>query len=103
MRIAPTKFYGCNPNQVGNFCIVGHNNHNNNQFSKLDELENGDAVEILNTNGKSCYYEVYDKYIVEPTDLSCTSQETNGKKEVTLITCTNDSKKRLIVKCREII
>ena len=26
---------------------------------------------------------------------------TNGKKEVTLITCTNDSKLRVIVKCTE--
>ena len=35
-------------------------------------------------------------------DDSCTNQNTNGKKEVTLITCTNDSKKRVIVKAREI-
>ena len=43
----------------------------------------------------------YDTYIVDETDMSCTSQETNGKIELTLITCdNNDNKKRLVVKCR---
>ena len=47
-------------------------------------------------------YEVYDKFVVAPDDLECTSQLTNGLKEVTLITCTNDSSQRVIVKAREI-
>ena len=45
-------------------------------------------------------YKVYDKYIVDETDMRCTEQETNGKIELTLITCDNDNTKRLIVKCR---
>lgn len=45
-------------------------------------------------------YKAYDMYIVDETDMSCTSQETNGKIELTLITCANDNSKRLIVKCR---
>ena len=45
---------------------------------------------------------IYDKYVVGPTDLDCTSQLTNGMKEITLITCTNDSTKRVIVKAREV-
>ena len=45
-------------------------------------------------------YKVYDKYIVNATDMRCTSQETNGKIELTLITCDNDNTKRLVVKCR---
>ena len=45
-------------------------------------------------------YKVYDKYIVDETDMRCTSQETNGKIELTLITCDNDNTKRLVVKCR---
>ena len=46
-------------------------------------------------------YEIYDIYKVVPEDVSCLSQETNGKKEVTLITCTSDSKMRIIVKSVE--
>ena len=103
LKIAPTKFYGCNPNEVGNLCIVGHNNRNKQQFSQLQHLENGDIVTVAGTDGNYTSYQVFEKAVIEPTDLSCTSQETEGKKMVTLITCTNDSKKRLIVKCKEIL
>ena len=48
-------------------------------------------------------YEVYDKYVVEPDDVRCTSQRTNGMKEITIITCTDDSKHRVIVKAREVV
>ncbi len=44
----------------------------------------------------------YTKYNVVPSDTTCTDQRTNGKKEITLITCTNDSKERVIVKARAI-
>ena len=47
-------------------------------------------------------YEVYDKFIVNPDELECTSQKTNGRREITLITCTNDNKQRYIIKAREI-
>ena len=47
-------------------------------------------------------YEVYDKYTVIPEDVSCTSQNTDGRTEITLITCTDDSSQRVIVKARAI-
>ena len=100
MKISPTKFWGADPNEVGNFCIVGHNYRNNRFFSKVPSLENGDIIEITDTSGNTLRYSVYNKYEVIPEDLSCTSQLTNGRKEITLITCTNDSKKRVIVKAR---
>ena len=46
---------------------------------------------------------VYDKFIVNYKDTACTSQRTGGKREITLITCTNASdENRVIVKAREI-
>ena len=102
LKIAPTRLAGGEPNDIGNFCIIGHNMRNNKQFSNLKKLKKNDLVEILNTDGTKLKYEVYDTYIVKENDLSCTSQETNGKREVTLITCTNNKKKRLVVKCREV-
>ena len=51
--------------------------------------------------GRTIQYEVYDRYIVEPEDTRCTTQLTNGRKEVTLITCTNYGTQRLVVKCKE--
>ena len=102
LKISPCKFWGADPNQIGNLCIVGHNYRSSKFFSKVPTLDNGDIVEITDLSGKTIQYSVYDKYIVEPTDLDCTSQITNGQKEVTLITCTNDNKQRYIIKVREI-
>lgn len=102
LKISPTKFWGPEPNEVGNFCIVGHNYRNTKFFSKVPTLGNGDIIEITDMEGKTIQYKIYDKYQVDPTDLSCTSQLTNGNKEITLITCTDDSKQRVIVKAREV-
>lgn len=102
LKISPTKFWGANPNEVGNFCIVAHNYRNSRFFSKVPTLVNGDVVEITDLSGKTLRYSVYSKYEVVPEDLSCTSQITNGEKEITLITCTNDSKMRVIVKARAV-
>ena len=94
------------PNEVGNYCIVGHNYRNGKMFGRLNELEHGDIVELQDMSGKTIKYEVYKKYVVEPTDTSCTSQLTeDGRelqfRELTLITCTNYGTQRLVVKCRE--
>ena len=102
LKISPTKFWGPNPNEVGNFCIVGHNYRDTRFFSQVPTLENGDYIEITDESGKTVKYSVYDKYEVAPDDVSCTSQLTNGKREITLITCTNDSKLRVIVKARSV-
>lgn len=102
LKISPCKFWGPDPNEVGNFCIVGHNYRNKKFFSKVPTLEMGDIVKLTDLSGRTITYKIYDKYTVEPTDVKCTSQLTNGKKEVTLITCTNDSKQRVVVKATQI-
>ncbi len=102
LKISPTKFWGPNPNEVGNFCVVGHNYRNSKFFSKVPTLQNGDIIEITDSSNRTINYEVYNKYEVVPEDTSCLDQVTNGKKEITLITCTNDSKMRVIVKAREV-
>lgn len=80
--------------------IVGHNYKNGQFFGNLKKLTIGDNIFLLSSKGNAQMYKVYDIYIVDETDLSCISQETNGKIELTLITCDNDNKKRLVVKCR---
>lgn len=102
LKVSVCKFWGGNPNEVGNLCIAGHNYRNNRFFSKVPNLKTGDIIEITDLNNKKLKYSIYDKYTVDPRDVSCTSQLTNGKKIVTLITCTNDSKQRVVVKAKEI-
>lgn len=102
LKISINKYWGPDPNEVGNYCVVGHNYKSKKMFGRLSEAVNGDIIELEDMNGNVVKYSVYDKYTVEPTDTRCTSQLTNGRKEVTLITCTNYGKQRLIVKAREI-
>ena len=102
LKVSVCKFWGSNPNEVGNLCIAGHNYRNKRFFSKVPTLSVGDIIEITDLNKKTLKYSVYDKYTVDPEDTSCTSQITNGKKIVTLITCTNDSKQRVIVQAKEV-
>ena len=103
LKMSPVKFHGPEINTVGNYCIVGHNYRNTRFFSKVPTLVNGDIIQITNfTDNSTVEYEVYDKYVVDPTDVSCTSQNTDGRTEITLITCTDDSSQRVIVKARAI-
>ena len=101
LKVSVCKFWGPNPNEVGNLCIAGHNYRNSRFFSKAINMVVGDTIEITDLSGRTIVYAVYDKYTVDPTDVSCTSQLTNGKKIVTLITCTNDSKQRVVIKAQE--
>lgn len=102
LKISIVKFWGGDPNEVGNYVVVGHNYKNKKMFGKLSSINIGDQVELTDLTGRTLKYEVYDKYKVDPNDTRCTSQRTNGKKEITLITCTNYGTQRLVVKAREI-
>ena len=102
LKVSVCKFWGANPNEVGNLCIAGHNYKNNKFFSNAPKLVVGDIIEIKDLDEKTLKYRVVDKYTVDPNDVSCTSQLTNGKKVVTLITCTNDAKQRIVIRAEEV-
>lgn len=102
LRVSVTKFWGVDANQIGNFCVAGHNFKNKNMFSNLKKLNIGDRLFISDNEIGKIEYEIYDKFIVFPHETDCLNPETNGKREVTLITCTIDSKQRIIIKAREV-
>lgn len=101
LGVSVTKFYGGNPNEIGNFCIAGHNYITKNMFHDLKNLSNGDEIILTDLNGNKVRYVVYLVETVNPNETNCLSQKTNGKVEVTLITCTTDSSKRIIVKAEK--
>ena len=102
MKVSACKFHGANPNEVGNLCIIAHNYRRKGVFfSDVPDLVVGDIVEIQDLSQRTIQYVIYDIHTVMPDNVSDTTQKTNGRKEVTLITCTDDSKQRVIVKCRE--
>ena len=102
LKISINKFWGGSANSVGYYCIVGHNYKSGKMFGKLSQMKSGDTIKLTDLSGKTLEYKVYDRYVVDPENVACTSQITNGLKEVTLITCTNGGKQRLIIKCREV-
>lgn len=102
MKVSACKFHGANPNEVGNLCIIAHNYRKKGVFfSDLDTLSVGDIVEIQDLSQRTIEYEVYDIHTVIPKNIDDTTQKTNGRREVTLITCTDDGKQRLILRCKE--
>lgn len=102
LKIAPCYYHGAQPNQPGNFCVAGHNYRNDKFFSHVPELREGDIIEITDLTDQTVQYSVYANYVVSEDDNSCTSQMTDGNTELTLITCTNNGKKRVIVKARKL-
>jgi len=88
-------------NQVGNTVIAGHNNRNGTMFSNVKKLKNGDLVYITNTNGTKVKYEIYNIYQTTGEDATYMTRDTNGKREISLTTCTDDSKNRTIVWAKE--
>ena len=102
LGVSVTKFYGGDPNEIGNFCIAGHNYITKNMFHDLKKLSIGDTFTLVDTNNHEGIYKIYLVEIVEPNETQCLSQKTDGRIEVTLITCTTDSSKRIIVKAVKI-
>lgn len=100
LKISICKLYGPNPNQPGNLCLCGHNFNNSRFFGRLSNLSKGDIINIIDNNNIKYLYYIYAIYEVPDWDTSCLSQDTLGFKEITLITCNNLSKRRLIVKAR---
>ncbi len=100
LNISVTKFWGANPNKTGNLCIAGHNFINKNMFRNLKKLKIGDTIFLIDNDVGRVEYEIYDIFQVFPDDVECLNQDTSHK-EITLITCTTDSKKRIIVKAKE--
>lgn len=102
LNISVTKLCGPDINEIGNFCITGHNYKNNKMFGKIKKLEKGDIIIVTDVYGDSITYQVYDKFETNPKDVGALSQETKGDREVTLITCTIGAINRMIIKAVEV-
>lgn len=102
LSVCVTKFWGVEPNTIGNFCIAGHNTQSKNMFYNLRKLKIGDTIFLTDRKVGKVEYEVFKIYRVSPSNTSCLDPLTKYEKEITLITCTNDAQKRLIIKAREI-
>lgn len=85
--------YTANPNQYGNVFITGHSSYYpwdkgryKDIFALLHKLEKGDRYTIY-FEGKPYQYEVFEKFEVQPEDVSVLEQPVD-KRISTLMTCT---------------
>lgn len=97
IETAVAFLYGSGINQPGNTVIIGHNYRNGLFFSNNKKLNIGDKIYITDNDGKKLTYTIYNKFETTPEDTSFYQRDTGGKPEVTLSTCTDDSKARLII------
>lgn len=102
MNVAVAYLYGPGLNEIGNTVIVGHNYRNNSFFSNNKKLVEGDRIYITDSTGEDFEYKVYNKYETSDTDFEYATRDTNGKREISLSTCTQNSKIRLIIWAKEV-
>lgn len=102
MKMSIIKYWGENVNDYGNLSIAGHNNKSGTMFGKTKKLEIGDIVELTDLTGQTIQYSIYDIFVTDPNDVSILLPKDENIREVTLITCTNGNKQRLILKAKEI-
>ena len=65
-------------------------------------MQEGDIIELTDIQNVTLKYQVFKVYVIDPNDITCILPKQENVREVTLITCTNGNKNRLIVKAREI-
>ena len=102
MKLSIIKYWGENVNDYGNLSIAGHNNYDGTMFGKTKKLQIGDIVELTDLTGQTISYSIYDIFVTDPNDVSILLPKDEKIREVTLITCTNGNKERLILKAKEI-
>ena len=93
--------YGPGLNEVGNTVLVANNYRNGTFFSNNKKLVIGDKIYITDATGRKIEYNVYNTYTTSDMDFSYATRDTNGKREISLSTCTTDASKRLVIWARE--
>ena len=98
LEIAVTKIYTTSGlNNPGNTVIYGHNYRNGTFFSNNKKLKNGDEIKITDQKGEEVTYIIYKIYETDANDATYMTRDTQGRREISLQTCTDDSKARIII------
>ena len=92
--------YGPGLNKPGNTVIVGHNYRNGLFFSNNKKIAVGDKIYITDLSGNKLTYVVYNTYETTPEDSEYMTRPTDGRTEISLSTCTDDSSGRIIIWAR---
>lgn len=102
LEVAVGVMYPSNPklNEPGNTVIIGHNYRNGKFFSNNKNLSIGDKIKITDLNGKTLTYTIYEISTIPETDTEYITRERGDNIEISLSTCTDDGKARLVILAR---
>lgn len=89
-------------NKEGNSVITGHNYRNGTMFSKLNKLFKGDYIYITDNTGTNLKYKIYNIYEDAENENSYITRNTEGKKEITLSTYSDENKAKIIIFAKEV-
>ena len=101
IEVAVAVYDGVGLNKVGNTTIAGHNYRNGTFFSDNKKIAVGDKIYITDEFGTKVTYVVYNTVTTSPEDSSYFERDTEGAREITLDTCTDDTQSRLLVLAKE--
>lgn len=96
LDISVNKFSGPDPNELGNFVVIGHNYTSGAHFGRLHLLEIGDFIDFTDLSGRKVTYEVYEILVIKPDDVA--QIKTVQDRTLTLITCDTNNEWRVVVK-----
>lgn len=102
LKVAICNLYG-ELNKTGdNAVLVGHNYRNGTFFSNNKKLQKGDKIYITDLSGNKVTYVITNKYETGTGDFDyATRKIEKDTREISLSTCTDDSKMRLIIWAKE--
>lgn len=94
--------YPSNPtlNEPGNVVIIGHNYRNGKFFSDNKNLVIGDEIKITDLTGRTLTYTIYEINQTSETDTEYITRPRGDNIEISLSTCTDDGKLRLVILAR---
>lgn len=100
IEVSVGVLYGPGVNKPGNTVIIGHNYNNGLFFGKNKNLQVGQKIYITDIYGNKMEYTIFNKYYTPESDTSYITRQTDGKIEVTLVTCDRTGANRLVVCAR---
>ena len=102
LDVAVSVMYPSNPklNEPGNTVIIGHNYKNGKFFSNNKKLIVGDKIKITDLSGKTLTYTIYEMMTISETDTEFITRDRGDNIEISLSTCTDDAKARLVILAR---
>lgn len=101
LSMAVGMAYGPGLNEAGNTVIFGHNYRNGLFFSNNKNLASGDLIYITDRYGEKVAYEIYNIYQTDQSDATYFTRDTEGRREISLQTCTDDGARRIIIWAKE--